>query len=161
MVKVDFQSISRLKFPIKNQMTPTLFGRWQTRILLFATVGVLATLPFFMGLIGSQSGAIFFRILAYVGIFGMGWDILYIYIQHFRWDRDWPGAFQLLAGIWEAVFVLFLIKIVGLPGIPPQDLELRAFGLHYSFVWLAIYLASQTLMRILFPYWRFRGGQWL
>ena len=57
--------------------------------------------------------------------------------------------------------MLFLIKIVGLPGIPKQDFELGAFALHYSFVWLAIYLASQTLMRIFFPYWRFRGGQWL
>jgi hypothetical protein len=109
----------------------------------------------------SQSGSIFFWTLGYIAIFGIGWDILYIYIQHFRWDRDWPGAFQLLAGIWEAVFVLFLIKIIGLPGIPEQDFELGAFALHYSFVWLAIYLASQTLMRILFPYWRFRGGQWL
>ncbi|TAG67108.1 MAG: hypothetical protein EAZ25_08855 [Oscillatoriales cyanobacterium] len=135
-------------------MTPTLFGRWQTRLLLFATIGVLVTLPFFLGLITSTSGAIFFLILGYVAIFGIGWDILYIYIQQFRWDRDWPGAFQLIAGIWEALFVLFLIKIIGLPGIPRENFDLTAFALHYSLVWLAIYLAS------LFPYWRFRGGQW-
>ena len=142
-------------------MTPTLFGRWQTRLLLFSTVGVLVTLPFFLGLITSQSGSIFFWVLGYVAIFGIGWDALYISLQQLRWDRDWPGAFQLLAGIWEALFVLFLIKIIGLPGIPKQDFDLGAFALHYSLVWLAIYLASQTLMRIFFPYWRFRGGQWL
>jgi hypothetical protein len=33
-------------------MTPTLFGRWQTRLFLFATVGVLITLPFYLGIIG-------------------------------------------------------------------------------------------------------------
>jgi hypothetical protein len=33
-------------------MTPTLFGRWQTRLLLLATLGVLVSLPFVMGWIG-------------------------------------------------------------------------------------------------------------
>src|SRR4028118_2270786 len=130
-------------------MTPTLFGRWQTRLLLFSTVGVLVTLPFFIGLMTSKSGAIFFWVLGYVAIFGIGWDALYIYIQQYRWDRDWPGAFQLLAGIWEAIFGLFLIEIAGLPRITNQRFDLGAFALHYSLVWLAIYLASQTLMRIL------------
>ena len=108
-------------------MTPTLFGRWQTRLLLFATIGVLVTLPFFLGLITSQSGSIFFWILGYVAIFGIGWDALYISLQQLRWDRDWPGAFQLIAGIWEALFVLFLIKIIGLPGKPAQDFDLGVF----------------------------------
>lgn len=141
-------------------MTPTLFGRWQTRLLLFATVGVAVTIPFFLGLIGSKSGWIFFWILGYIAIFGLIWDVLYIYIQQFRWDRDWPGAFQLLSGVWEAIFLVFLIEILGLPGIEQEDFDLAAFGLHYSLVWVTIYLASQTLLRVLFPYWRFRGGQW-
>ena len=57
-------------------MTPTLFGRWQTRTLLLLTFGVLFTLPF----------VVFFRwtpvvILAMVIFFGYFWDMLYMVIQ--------------------------------------------------------------------------------
>jgi hypothetical protein len=141
-------------------MTPTLFGRWQTRILLFATVGVLVSLPFYLGYIGSGAGIAYFCVLGYIGVFGLVWDLLYIYIQQFRWDRDWPAAFQLLAGIWEAIFFFVVAKLIPLPGVPPT-LTIGGFLLHYSLVWLAIFTASQSIMRILFPFWRFKGGQWL
>lgn len=145
-------------------MTPTLFGRWQTRILLLATIGVLITLPFALKIIGPpdlKDGAIYFFILGYVAGFGLIWDILYQQLQKFRWDADWPGALQLIAGIWEAIFIAAIVKIFGLPGIAPNDLNLLWFAVHYSVVWLAVYTASQTIMRILFIRWRFRGGQWL
>lgn len=143
-------------------MTPTLFGRWQTRLLLLATVGVLVTLPFALGLVGPGSNSVYFWVLAYIAIFGLGWDVLYSYIQKFRWDRDWPGAFQLLAGVWEAVFVACGAKLGLLPlPVPKEQLPLGWFLAHYSVVWLAVYLTSQTLMRILFLRWRFHGGQWL
>ena len=140
-------------------MTPTLLGRWQTRLFLFATVGVLITWPFSLGLIEPNFGAGYFRILGYLALFGCGWDILYNYLQKFRWDRDWPGAIQLLTGIWEAIFVTCVVKSLGLPSVPKEDLSLFWFAIHYSLVWLGIYVASHTLMRILFPRWRFRGGQ--
>jgi hypothetical protein len=139
-------------------MTPTLFGRWQTRLFLFATVGSLITLPFTWGILGNAAGIIFFRFLGYLVLFGLGWDALYNFLQKFRWDRDWPAVFQLAAGIWEAVFIAIAAKFIGLPGIP-QDFPLPDLALHYSLVWLGIFTASQTLMRVLFPRWRFRGGQ--
>lgn len=139
-------------------MTPTLFGRWQTRLLLLATVGVLLTLPFALGITSPHSSSVYFWVLGYVAIFGIFWDILYNYLQKFRWDRDWPGIFQLLAGIWEGIFLIIIIKFVKLPGV--SNLDLNLFIRHYSLVWLGIYLGSQTVMRILFPRWRFRGGQW-
>lgn len=145
-------------------MTPTLLGRWQTRLFLLATVGALITLPFHLGIIdtGTSTSPIppFFPILGYIALFGMLWDILYIYIQKFRWDRDWPGAFQLLAGIWEAVFVICIVKFLGLPSVP-KELLIYWFTIHYSLVWLGVYLASQSIMRILFPRWRFYGGRLL
>ena len=140
-------------------MTPTLLGRWQTRLFLFATVGVLITLPFSLGIIEPDFGAGYFRILGYLAFFGCGWDILYNYLQKFRWDRDWPGAFQLLAGIWEAIFVAGWVKLWGLPSVPKDDLSIFWFAIHYSLVWLGVFVASHTVMRILFPRWRFRGGQ--
>lgn len=144
-------------------MTPTLLGRWQTRLLLLATVGVLITLPFYLGIVGPKTDfdthPVFFRILTDIAIFGCGWDILYNYIQKFRWDRDWPGALQLLAGIWEAIFVIGCVNLTGLPGIPKGSVPLLWFVIHYSLVWLGVYIASQSLMRILFLRWRFRGGR--
>ncbi|AFY33966.1 hypothetical protein [Calothrix sp. PCC 7507] len=144
-------------------MTPTLFGRWQTRLLLLATVGVFVSLPFATGVIGANPDSVYFWILGYVAILGLGWDVLYNYLQKFRWDRDWPAAFQLLAGIWEFSFVFCGVKIFGFLPIP-QPKELLppvVFLLHYSVVWLAVFVVSQSLMRIIFPRWRFRGGEWL
>jgi hypothetical protein len=144
----------------KQGMTPTLFGRWQTRLFLLATVGVLVTLPFARGYIGPGASGQFFWVLVYVALFGLGWDVLYTYLQQFRWDRDWPGALQLLAGLWEAVFIVLLLKTAGLFGID-RNLSMSGFLWHYGSIWLAIYLAAHSLMRILFPRSRFRGGQWL
>jgi hypothetical protein len=136
-------------------MTPTLFGRWQTRLLLFATAGVLGTLPFAI----VYGNSVFFTLLIYVALMGLGWDIFYNYLQTFRWDHDWPTVFQLLAGIGEAIAIALLMSTVGLPGVP-VGLPLELFALHYSLVWLLVFCASQILMRIVFPRWRFRGGQW-
>lgn len=141
-------------------MTPTLFGRWQTRLFLLATVGVLVTLPFSLGIISPGADPVFFWILGYVALFGLFWDVLYNYLQKFRWDRDWPAAFQLLAGIWEAIFIACGVKLLGLPNVA-RELPLFWFVVHYSLVWLSVFIASQSLMRILFPRWRFKGGQWL
>ncbi len=142
-------------------MTPTLLGRWQTRLLLLATVGALITIPFALNL----NSVIPFWILGYIAFFGVFfWDVLYDYIQKRRWDRDWPGVYQLAAGIWEAIFLAILLSILkniqfGLPGVLVFDLGIFIF--HYSCVWLGIYIASQSIMRLIFPRWRFRGGQWL
>jgi hypothetical protein len=138
-------------------MTPTLLGRWQTRLLLLATIGLLVTLIF---------GRIYgdFRtplaVLAYVLLFGFVWDILYNFLQTFRWDHDWPPAFQLLAGIGEGLFLWVLLVWVGLPGANPPP-TLGQFVAHYGTVWVTTFLASQGLLRIIFPRWRYQGGQWL
>lgn len=139
-------------------MTPTLLGRWQTRLLLLATLGVLVTLPFSMSYSGTGSRFVFFRVLGYVAVFGVGWDVLYDYLQKFRWDRDWPAVYQAIAGVWEAVFI-FGLKAIGLPGVT-KAMPLDLFLLHYSSIWLAGFIAAQVVMRLAFPRWRFRGGQW-
>ena len=147
-------------------MTPTLLGRWQTRFLLLITIGFVVTLYFgwhFSDYITPLA------LLAYVIIIGFGWDILYNFLQRYRWDHDWPPAFQLFAGIWEGVFLWFLLRAIvswklfgasSLPGIAP-DLTLGMFLAHYGTVWFLTFLASQSLLRIIFPRWRFYGGEWL
>ncbi|MBE9040729.1 hypothetical protein IQ235_08040 [Oscillatoriales cyanobacterium LEGE 11467] len=142
-------------------MTPTLMGRWQTRILLLTIVGFPITLPFSLGILGPGASPVFGLVLLYVIGLGLLWDTIYNTLQKFRWDRDWPGLLQLVAGIWEAIFLGLVIKTIGLPGIAPEALSLRWFAFHYSCVWLGVYLVSQSIVRILFPRWRFRGGRWL
>jgi hypothetical protein len=142
-------------------MTPTLIGRWQTRILLLTLVGFPITLPFTVGIVGPGASPVFSLILLYVILFGFLWDVMYDFWQQFRWDRDWPGVLQLLAGIGEAVFLGIILKSIPVPGLVPEDISLKWFAIHYSCVWLGVYLASQSLTRIVFPRWRFRGGKWL
>jgi len=86
-------------------MTPTLFGRWQTRLLLFSTIGVLVTLPFFLGLITSQSGSIFIyfdpavplgsRLARRVSItrWDLGGAFCVIFNQNYRFARDTDTRF--------------------------------------------------------------------
>ena len=147
-------------------MTPTLLGRWETRLLLLGTIGLVITL-FFGRLYGDFTTTL--AILGYVIALGFVWDVLYTLLQKFRWDRDWPPAFQLGAGIVEGALVWALIgatalwAAVGLEGLPNVDpgLTFGQFLAHYSAVWVTTFLASQGLLRLIFPRWRFRGGQWL
>ena len=146
-------------------MTPTLFGRWQTRILLLMTAGLLVSL-FFGWLFHDYLTPV--SILAYVLVIGLAWDMLYQFIQSFRWDEDWPVIFQIFTGIAEAILIWSLIKYVPwelfgqahLPGVNPS-ISFAQFFYHYFTVWLSVLLCTQGPLRILFPSWRFYGGQWL
>lgn len=158
-------------------MTPSLFGRWQTRIFLLATYGLLVT--FFFGWwisdyelsLAWPSDSVLdvlrefqtpLSVLGYVLLFGFFWDMLYNFMQRFRWDSDWPPTHQFGAAVWEAFFlwvVLFLLEDY-LPAIPGVGvLSLYEFLVHYWAVWIVIFLLSQSAMRIWFPRWRFNGGE--
>ncbi|MEM7539351.1 MAG: hypothetical protein AAF639_44755 [Chloroflexota bacterium] len=149
-------------------MTPTLYGRWQTRILLLATVGFMISI--FLGWqYDTYEYSVLIILLLYVMGFGVAWDIVYDYIQTFRWDHDWPPMYQLFAGVWEAAFLWGLIQwkqfwefagFTGLPGVP-DELTFGQFIFHYSWVWFFTFLMTQGPMRILSPRWRYRGGEWL
>ncbi len=47
-------------------MTPILFGRWQTRIFLLATIGLIVSLPFALGIIGPTPDGNFHPIFFWV-----------------------------------------------------------------------------------------------
>ena len=135
-------------------MTPTLRGRWQSRLFLMGTIGLIVTLFF---VIAFRSMAPL-TLLGLVIVLGFGWDILYTLIQKWRWDHDWPPAFQLGAGIWEMIALAAVIYGARLIGNPPNPAQ---FLFHYSAVWLAVFIGSQSLMRLIFPRWRYNGGQWI
>ncbi|WGV24217.1 hypothetical protein [Halotia branconii] len=142
-------------------MTPTLIGRWQSRIFLLATIGVLFSLPFALKNGLQQVEWIYFWVLFYIGLFGLVWDVIYNYLQKFFWDHDWPSVLQFLAAIVEGVFLALVINLIGLPNIPQKQFSLPIYIFHYSVVWFAFYCASWVVMRLLFPRARFRGGAWI
>ncbi|NJR17507.1 MAG: hypothetical protein HC785_18530 [Calothrix sp. CSU_2_0] len=142
-------------------MTPTLYGRWQTRIFLLMTIGVIVTLPFALGYIGIGTSGIYFWVLFYAGIFGLTWDILYNWLQKFFWDHDWPGVVQFCACIVEGILLSLLIQLNLLPNIPQPEFNLQWFVIHYSTVSIFAYLTAWVIMRLFFPRWRFRGGVWM
>ncbi len=140
-------------------MTPTIFGRWQTRIVSLATLGAIATAIIAFANLGEPPAKMFFMVLAYVAIIGLAWDFIYIALQRLRWDRDWPAVFQVANGIVEGIFIFVLIKYIGLPEIEKGSVPLWLFAIHYSSVWLAAFVLVQGPLRAIFPRWRFYGGR--
>lgn len=146
-------------------MTPTLRGRWQTRLLLFATLGAGISLLFALW---HQNFRAAFALLGYMLLFGLVWDVVYAFLQSLRWDRDWSPALYLLSAVWEGVFLWFAIQLAhrygfpagaGLPGAVHR-LGIGAYAGQFSAVWLVCLLAMFGPLKILFPRWRFKGGQW-
>ena len=140
-------------------MTPTLYGRWQTRLVTLGVLGAIVTAIFAVAYQDQHSIRAFFLVLAYVVGFGVVWDLLYIALQKLRWDRDWPAAFQVANGIIEGVLVYVVIEFIGLPGIEEGSIPLWLFAFHYGLVWLSTFVWVQGPMRAFFPRWRFHGGR--
>ncbi len=140
-------------------MTPTLMGRWQTRLAMLATWGVLISLVFAITRGPDGFNETFFYVLGYVALFGLAWDIVFILLQRLRWDRDWPAVFQFGAGVAEGALIYALIRWTGLPGIEKSAVSFGLFLAHYGTVWLVTFAWVQGPMRALFPRWRFTGGR--
>lgn len=143
-------------------MTPTLFGRWQTRFFLLVLLGGAITAVFALLYRDLQTP---FTLLAYVLLLGCGWDILYDKLQKRRWNHDWPPLFSLLAGLWEGLFLWGILTLLWstnqtLPGVS-LGLTNGRFAAHYLTVFLLTWVANHSLLLLLFPRWRFHGGQWL
>lgn len=138
-------------------MTPTLRGRWQTRWLMSLTVGVMLT-ALVGGLVQDFKSA--FAGLGYMTAFGFVWDVMYMRLQSWRWDHDWPPVLYLAGAVWELVVLVGVVQGVELPGIAP-DYGLLPLILQYGTIGLLSFFLVFGPMRVLFPRGRFRGGQWL
>ncbi len=148
-------------------MTPTLFGRIQTRLFLVATVGALWTLligPLLVTLVEGDAGLgdvyrLAFGALVLVAAVGVLWELVYHGLQQFRWEKDWPSLFGLLVGVPECVVVYALLS-AGLPW-DVGDVPTTAFVVHFASAWLVLWLTAHGPMRVVFIRWRFRGGRLL
>jgi hypothetical protein len=146
-------------------MTPTLLGRWQTRIVLLWTIGLALTLGYMQlfGLLdlGPRNPGFWTlpALLGYVTLLGLAWDVLYNYLQSFRWDRDWPLIFQFVVGIVEGIVIFVLFRFNLLPGMTYHAGDGWRFLLHYGTVWSVTYWWLFGPMRVIAPRWRFQGGE--
>ncbi|HZV21307.1 MAG TPA: hypothetical protein VE986_07150 [Hyphomicrobiales bacterium] len=149
-------------------MIPTLEGRWQTRALLFILAGLPVTFFFALYWADFRIGLIFsppfntpFKVLIALFCVGFAFDLVYIFIQSFRWDRDWPFVFQFLSMIFEFGVLLVLINANLIPGIPPALLNAgpHLFYYHFALVFIASYVFLVTVLQVLFVRWRYKGGE--
>lgn len=140
-------------------MTFTLFGRWQIRVLLLATIGMLLTILVVIKSSPTIAGQALLTLI-YLGLLGLLWDVGYHQLQRFRWDGDWNGLLQFIAAVWEGLFLVTMIKVVGLPGIDRASFNMPvSIGFYAAFSLLGA-IVTHSLLRVLSPYSRFNGGQW-
>jgi hypothetical protein len=145
-------------------MLPTLMGRIQTRVFLLAVVGGLVTLlvapilPIDASI--GEKYRVSFIVLITVAVLGIGWELLYHLLMQFRWEKDWPTLFGLVTLVPEGLLVLALLELGLIPTID-RPVSAVAFWIHFTLVWLAVWVVANGPMRVPFIRWRFRGGRLL
>ncbi len=139
-------------------MVPTLNGRIQTRILVLAVVGGIWTLLITPLLpdgapLGASYRATFFVLLLVI-VIGVAWELLYHFLQQFRWEKDWPTLFGLLTAINEGLLIWILLAA----GLGPA-VSGGSFLVHFLSTWIIVWLVVNGPMRVPFIHWRFLGGR--
>ena len=139
-------------------MVPTLNGRIQTRILVLAVVGGIWTLLITPLLpdgapLGASYRATFFVLLLVI-VIGVAWELLYHFLQQFRWEKDWPTLFGLLTAINEGLLIWILLA----GGLGPA-VSGGSFLVHFLSTWIIVWLVVNGPMRVPFIHWRFLGGR--
>lgn len=142
-------------------MTYSLAGRMQTRLLLFAIIGgvwtalVTPILPTRLSL-GTSYGMAFTVLGLIIGL-GVLWELLYHLLQQVRWDKDWPTAFSLIAGVPEGLLLWLLLGTdTWFWDVP---VTARGFWLLFISTWLVVWAVLTGPIRVLPVRRRWRGGR--
>jgi len=100
-----------------------------------------------------------FITLALMTALGLIWEVLYHGLQQFRWDRDWPPMFVLLAGIPEGAVLWLVLRAVGVTQgtVLPASSVFPMFVLLFASTWVVLLLAQLGPMRVLSVRWRYQG----
>lgn len=137
-------------------MTPTLFGRIQTRIFLMLFVALPWTLlvtPVLPGTGDAELSSVYrmsLRAWLYVLVIGcVIWEPIYHGLQQFRWEKDWPTMFAYLVGAFEGIVVWLLL----------DNVRWYTFVILFATTWTLVWLAAIGPIRVLLLRWRFRGGR--
>lgn len=147
-------------------MLPTLNGRIQTRVLALGVIGLVVLLlitPLLRTghLSTAQSYRVTVSVLLAIIIVGVIWELLYHFLQQFRWEKDWPTLFGLLTGINEGIVIWLLVCYTTI--VVPEELRppLSAFLIQFISTWLVFWLIVNGPIRVMFHRWRFWGGRFL
>ncbi len=150
-------------------MTPTLAGRWQTRLLLYLFIGLPVTLLFALYRTNweiwpprYELSAFYypFLVITAILVLGLVLDVAYMQIQRFHWDQDWPFAYQFFFSIVEYLIIYFAasdgwLDFMFKDGRPTWDDTVY----HFSTVFLLSFLALLGGVQIFMVRWRFKGGE--
>lgn len=150
-------------------MTPTLLGRWQTRILLYLFIGLPVTFLYAWYLTNWRwpiryDLSIFtdpFVFITALLVLGLILDVVYIQIQRFHWDQDWPFAYQFFFSILE-FFILFAgMEYLGALDffLPDGRIPFSNAAWHFTFVFIPSFLLVLGGLQIFLVRWRFKGGE--
>ncbi|WP_167474923.1 hypothetical protein [Nocardia arthritidis] len=147
-------------------MLPTLNGRIQTRILALGVIGLIVLLiitPFLPtgSLSLLQAYRITVSVLLATVLVGVLWELLYHFLQQFRWEKDWPTLFGFITIVNEGALIWVLVRYTTI--VLPENLhpDLTAFLIQFIVTWLAFWLVVNGPMRLMFHRWRFQGGRFL
>ena len=143
-------------------MTPTLLGRLQTRILLYIVLGLPITLLFAFYLNRWNWPPIPdpFVFLTFLLAIGLILDFLYIQIQSFRWDDDWPFVFQFVVSILEFLLAWWLMSEGWIDfALPDGRIPFTTAACHFAFVFIPSFIALLGFVQIFLVRWRYKGGE--
>ncbi|WP_433734291.1 hypothetical protein ACQP0C_19420 [Nocardia sp. CA-129566] len=147
-------------------MLLTLNGRIQTRILALGILGFLVAviitpvLPTGSLSLG-QAYRVTLSVLLATVLVGVLWELLYHFLQQFRWEKDWPTLFGFWTIVNEAALMWVLVHDTTI--VLPRALHpsLTAFLIQFTVTWIVFWLIVNGPMRAVFHRWRFRGGRFL
>ncbi|PXX70873.1 hypothetical protein DFR70_101294 [Nocardia tenerifensis] len=147
-------------------MVPTLNGRVQTRVLALGVIGFLVALIITPVLpTGSlslgQSYRVTLSILLATVLVGVLWELLYHFLQQFRWEKDWPTLFGFLTMVNEGALMWVLVRYTTV--VLPESLRpsATAFLIQFVVTWIVFWLIVNGPMRVVFHRWRFQGGRFV
>ncbi|MEM9027572.1 MAG: hypothetical protein AAGC70_04310 [Pseudomonadota bacterium] len=142
-------------------MTPTLMGRWQTRLLLYVFLALPITLVFAWAFGLANTGQFYdpFVFVTALTLIGLSLDVAYIQIQRFRWDNDWPFAFQLFFSIMEFFLTFGLMNLGLFDPFLAYRIPLWFASIHFLLILVPSYFAVVAGIQIFLLRWRFKGGE--
>lgn len=155
-------------------MTPTLFGRIQSKLFLLLIVAPLWALLVTVVLVPLVAGSDAsmtpnyptvlwnaIQVLLWVAAIGILWELLWHALQQLRWEKDWPLLFGLLQYVPEGLVVFFVINPSFLGLTTAGGVPTAAFLLHFVTTVLVTFLYINGPHRVLFIRWRFEGGRFV
>ncbi len=150
-------------------MIPTLSGRIQTRIFLIVFIGIPWTLivtPILPNDRRATGGGLLdtykstFTALGIVLVIGVCfWELIYHFLQQFRWEKDWPVMFTFFEVINEATLAFIVFKALDIDQKFNATATTGTFWWHIVTTWMVMWLFVLGPIKVLFIRWRFSGGR--